>query len=129
MRDNLKITNETSGSLPISKLPLVLIKNKILGKKYELGLTFITPEKSKILNKQYRKKNKPTDILSFPISENEGDIFIDILTSKKEMVKFNRNFSNFICFLFIHGLLHLKGMVHGDKMEAEEKSFRKIFNI
>ena len=105
------------------------IKNKILGKTYDLNLNFISSGESKKLNLKYRKVNKSTDILSFPLSDKEGEIYIDLATSKKEMKKFDRKFENFIGFLFIHGLVHLKGYDHGDKMEKEEIKYRKLFNI
>ena len=127
LSDNLTIINETNGKLP--RLPFVSMKEKILGKKYELGISFIGPVKSRKLNNTYRNKNNSTNILSFPTSNNSGDIFIDLSTAKKEAPKFNRNFDNFIAFLLIHGLTHLKGFDHGDKMEEAEKKYRKFFSI
>jgi ssRNA-specific RNase YbeY (16S rRNA maturation enzyme) len=45
------------------------------------------------------------------------------------MAEFDRTYENFLVFLFIHGLVHLKGYDHGDKMEKVEIKFRKKFNI
>lgn len=50
-----------------------------------------------------------------------GEIFIDLVTAKKEMGKFDMSFDKFVTYLFIHGLLHLKGMEHGYTMERTEK--------
>ncbi|MEA2112459.1 MAG: rRNA maturation RNase YbeY [Patescibacteria group bacterium] len=105
------------------------IKESVLGKKYELSLVFIGDKLSLKLNKKYRKINKPTNILTFPLSKNEGEIFINLGLSKKQSIKFGRKYDDFIGFLFIHGLLHLKGYEHSSKMEVEEKKIRRRFNL
>lgn len=97
------------------------IKDKVLGKKYELSLVFTNKTLSRKLNRIYRGKNKPTNVLSFQISKTSGEIFIDLDTARKEYKKFGMNFKEFVKFLYIHGLLHLKGMDHGRKMEEAEK--------
>ena len=48
------------------------IKTEILGGNYDLSVAFVDKEKIKELNKRYRNKDKPTDVLSFPISKNSG---------------------------------------------------------
>ena len=105
------------------------IKDSVLGKKYNLSLVFTDKTKIKLLNNIYKNKNKPTDILSFPLSKKEGEIFICPTETKKEAKKFGRDFENFTLFLFIHGLCHLKGMTHGSKMEQEEKKIRLKFKV
>ncbi|MFH1608781.1 MAG: rRNA maturation RNase YbeY [Patescibacteria group bacterium] len=121
MSKNLSIINTTKSKLP--RLPFSDIKKDILKDSYNLSIVFITEKKSQELNKKYRKKNKPTNILSFPLSKKEGEILICIKTAKTELVKFNRNLREMIGFLVIHGMLHLKGMKHSAKMEREEKKY------
>ena len=106
-----------------------LIKKAILGSKYELSLVFITAPKIQKLNKTYRNINKPTDILSFPLSKTSGEIFICKTEAKKMMAEFGRTYENFLAFLFIHGLVHLKGYDHGVKMEKVEIKFREKFGV
>jgi ssRNA-specific RNase YbeY (16S rRNA maturation enzyme) len=48
------------------------IKNKILGKDYDLSWAFISPKKIQKLNLEYRNIDKPTDILSFPLSKKKA---------------------------------------------------------
>lgn len=124
MEEKLSIINKTKGKLP--HLPFLDIKNKILGKKYSLSIAFLDEKESKILNKKYRDKNKPTNILSFLLHKNTGEIILCPAVIKKEakIKKFNKTFPELLVFLIIHGMLHLKGLNHGEKMEKlEEKYF------
>ena len=82
-----------------------------MGKGYELSLVFCGNSLSRKLNRVYRGKDRPTNVLSFPLSKNSGEIFINL----SGLGAFG------VLELFIHGLLHLKGMAHGRKMEQAEK--------
>lgn len=105
------------------------IKNDILGKEYSLSLAFISARKSREINKTYRKKDEPTNILSFPFSKTEGEILICKAVARKEAPKFNKTFDQFLGFLVIHGCLHLKGYEHGAKMDKAEKKYdQKYFS-
>ena len=127
MSTNLEIINKTKGRLP--SLPFELMKKAVLGERYELSLVFTTASKMLELNKTYRNLIKPTDILSIPLSKNSGEIFICPSETKKMMSEFDRTYENFLAFLFIHGLVHLKGYDHSDKMEKVEIKFRRKFGI
>ena len=105
------------------------MKTSVLGKSYDLSVAFVSSEKIKKLNLTYRNINKSTDILSFPLSKTEGEIYICLSEAKKEARKFDRKYENFLGFLFIHGLVHLKGYDHGSTMESIETKFRKQFGI
>jgi len=105
------------------------IKKVILGSKYELSLIFCNSKKIQTLNKIYRNINQPTDILSFPLSKTSGEIFICKSETRKMAKEFSRSYENFLLFLFIHGLVHLKGHDHGPKMEKVEEKFRKKFRV
>ena len=120
------ITNTTKGKLP--RLPFVYIKNVILGEKYELGVSFLSAKKQKKINMTYRGIDKTTNILSFPLTPNSGDITFDLVKVKKDSPLFDMTYSNFLKYLFIHGCLHLKGYDHGAIMEKQEKKFLKMFS-
>jgi len=126
-KDTFAIVNECGGRLP--SLPFSLYKNKILGNKYELDLIFVNDKKIRALNKTFRKKDSATDILSFPIDKNLGQIFICEKIAKKKAKEFDREYNNFLSFLFIHGAVHLLGYDHGKKMERLEAKYRRIFKI
>jgi rRNA maturation RNase YbeY len=101
---------------PVPRVKFEAIKDQILGKRYDLSLVFCGDALSRSLNRTYRLKDKATNVLSFPLSENSGEIFINVYKMKK--------FS--AAHLFIHGCLHLKGMEHGDTMEQAEKKYLNV---
>ena len=127
MDENFTITNTTK-STPTS-VPFAKIKTAALGQKYQLSLVFIGDKKSQELNSSYRGKNKPTNCLSFALDENSGEIFLNLGKAKKEAPDFDKNFENFVAFLFIHSCLHLKGFEHSSKMEKAEDKFLKKFHL
>ncbi len=117
----------TKGKLP--SLPFLEMKKAVLGAKYELSVAVVSSAKMRALNKKYRGKDVPTDILSFPLSPNSGEIFLCLPAARTEAKKFGRPYENFLAFLFIHGLTHLKGYTHGSRMESEEEKIRRRFNV
>jgi rRNA maturation RNase YbeY len=125
--ENFSIHRETKGKPP--RLPFVGIKNEILGEQYELSLVFIGRNRAIQMHKDWKSKNDPVNILSFPLSKTEGEIFISLEKARSECKKFDRTYENYLAFLFIHGCSHLKGFVHGNKMEAFEKQIRAKFGI
>ena len=124
--ESTTIINSTKGKLP--SLPFVYIKNAILGEKYELGVNFLSSQKQKKLNQTYRGIDKTTNILSFPLTQTSGDITFDLVKVRKDAPLFNMTYGKFLQYLFIHGLLHLKGLDHGGIMEKQEKKFLKMFS-
>ena len=83
------------------------IKEKVLGKKFDLSVVLATDAMMKKLNARYRRKKGVTNVLSFSLSRTMGEIFINRKADNPD-------------HLFVHSLLHLKGLRHGKKMEKEE---------
>ena len=123
--ENFSLTNKTGMRIP--RLPFLLIKNDILDKNYDLSIAFVGEKESHKINKNYRQKDKPTNILSFAISKNSGELILCPSLIKKESAdpekNFGKNFSKLLGFLVIHGMLHLKGYEHGGIMELQEKKY------
>jgi probable rRNA maturation factor len=111
----------TTKSYP--KLPYAKIKDDILGKKYDLSLAFVGATRALKLNTEHRNKTYVPNVLSFPLEENSGEVFIAPVVAKKEAKKFEMTVNGYIGFLFIHALLHLKGLDHGDTMDKAEKKY------
>jgi rRNA maturation RNase YbeY len=112
---------------PLPDVPFLLIKEKLLGKKYNLTVVFCTPKESQEKNKTYRGKDYPTNILSFPLSDDEGEIYISLSTARRDAKNFDMSYEKFLHLLFIHGCLHLKGHDHGSTMEGLEDTHLKKF--
>jgi probable rRNA maturation factor len=127
VEENFSQTNKTKGKLP--SLPFEHMKNEILGQDYELSLVFVNDEESKALNMEHRNGDYIPNVLSFPLNDVSGEIFINPSEARRQAKDFGRTPENMIGFLYIHGLCHLKGMTHGSKMEKAEATFRKIFGI
>jgi len=79
------------------------------------------------LNRDYRGKNAPTDVLSFAMSEGEevglddgilGDIVISVETAGRQALEAGVETSREVASLLIHGLLHLLGYDHSSPKEA-----------
>ena len=87
------------------------IKNQVLGEKYDLSFSYSENDEMLRLNKTYRQKDYSANVLSFPLSENEGEILINKNCQKNKGVSF---------YLFTHSLLHLSGLKHGKKMDEKE---------
>lgn len=127
MSASFTIVNESNVPMPIGTFRA--IKEAVLGTKYALNVVVALPAKMKRLNTVYRGKEKATDILSFPLSESEGEIYISPSEAKKEAKRFKRTYENFLSFLFIHGCVHLKGYDHGGTMERMEAKIRQKFSV
>ncbi len=108
-------------------------------KKYKNSRIFCTlllsgDKEIKRLNKKFRKKNKSTDVLSFPFYskrdlkiklKNEGEIYLGDIIININKIKKSKNNINFILEfnkLWIHGLTHLFGFDHKKKSEFYEMS-------
>lgn len=125
----LTISKTVKNNAPKDALFFNNVYKHVMGKDYELSLVFIANTLSRRLNKSHRGFDKPTDILSFTLDKNAGEIFINIPYSKKKCKEFDRTLDNYIKFLFIHGLFHLKGHEHSSRMENEEQKVRTKFNV
>ena len=111
---------------------------KFSKKKVSLSILLSNNKKIKKLNKNFRNKNKPTDILSFPFSEKNkikkktyiGDIIISYDFLNKPKMQKIKIFREKLIRIFIHGFLHLLNFDHKKdtdykKMLKEEKRIFK----
>ncbi len=127
MSSDFTITNLTKGRL--LRLPFVRLKEEVLGKGYSLSLVFINDARARELNRKHRGKNEPANVLSFPLSQTEGEIFIAPGKAKADAPVFDMPYRRFTFFLFIHALLHLKGLAHGSTMEKQEAQLLRESNV
>jgi probable rRNA maturation factor len=113
---NLNIISE-KGKLP--NLPFLKIKNDILGKDFELSIVYTSKEKNLELNKKYRSKDYVPNILTFPLSENEGEIYISRGVAYTQYKEFDMPYEKYLILLIVHGCLHLKGLLHDTKKDLD----------
>ena len=81
------------------------------------------------LNRTYRKKDVPTDILSFPLSKKSGQIVLCLPEVKTHAAAFDMSAAAYLPYLVIHGLVHLKGHEHGRIMDTWEQRYCRRFNL
>ena len=102
-------------------------------KKHTLVSVLLTDDYNmKKINKKWRKQDKPTNVLSFPVNmdiiENEycfiGDVALSYETIEKESAERMISFQNHFIHLLLHGLLHLLGYSHEN--EKETKDMKKL---
>jgi len=104
-----------------------------------VAIAFVTDSEIARLNKTYRKKNRPTDVLSFPAQPSAkrpnrnkflGDIAIAPAVARRYAKKNGRSLQTEICVLILHGLLHLLGYDHetdrGQMDRVEQRLRRKL---
>ena len=116
-----------------------------ISKNFYFSVHSINEDESKKINKKTFNKNFPTDVLSFPLhnnidsinnldknmSEDMGDMFVCRNVIKKNAKIYNKDFSEELQYIVIHGLLHLIGYSHkkNDKLKIyEEELMKRIWN-
>jgi probable rRNA maturation factor len=109
-------------------------------RKFTVAVTFVSDREMQVLNRQYRNKDKPTNVLSFPMVEDFselgqfpkdmeielGDIVIAYETTMREAMVQGKQSGNHVSHLLIHGLLHLFGYDHMARTDAREMEHLEI---
>ncbi|MGY4715312.1 rRNA maturation RNase YbeY [Bacillus amyloliquefaciens] len=101
----------------------------------EVSVTIVTNEEIREINRDYRGKDTPTDVISFALEEEGedeveivgadmppvlGDIIISADRTKEQAEEYGHSFMRELGFLAVHGFLHLLGYDHMTKEEEEE---------
>ncbi|OLF79102.1 rRNA maturation RNase YbeY [Alteromonas sp. W12] len=99
----------------------------------EVTIRFTDEAESQSLNYEYRGKDKPTNVLSFPFEAPPGieinllgDLVICAPVISREAEEQHKDVSNHYAHMTVHGLLHLMGYDHMDDAEAEEMESKEI---
>lgn len=101
-------------------------------KEVELSITLTNDEQIQSLNRDYREKDKPTNVLSFPQIDWEndksaandplvmlGDVVIALETIQREANEQDKRLQDHFIHMLIHSVLHLCGYDHEDETDAE----------
>lgn len=100
---------------------------------YDFSLILVGPRKIRTINRDYRKIDKTTDVISFAMLDSKDDLFFDdafqlgdIFINRNMVISHSKEYGHSIerefVFLFVHGLLHLLGYDHM-KPNDEKKMF------
>ncbi|HEY5038355.1 MAG TPA: rRNA maturation RNase YbeY [bacterium] len=140
----MKLLIRSAGRVPVSSswvkrlasLVLKTVKNSPFEKKSELSIVLTNDAEVRRLNRLYRKKDKTTDVLSFPLLEGKklrnlskgpiplGDVVISIPQTRRQAAQQGRGFKRELALLLTHGILHLLGYDH--VTQSQEK---KMFSL
>ena len=135
MRNKIYITDDCIPSV-LTRKEARLIKKSInttlkeegFERKAEISVTIVNDNNIHILNKESRGVDRPTDVLSFPVFDDDfgvgycilGDIVISHETAERQAVQYGHSLEREISFLTVHSVLHLLGYDH-EKSEQDEK--------
>ena len=121
------------------------IDRRVLGRKakivlevlglgaYELSLSLVDDAEIHQLNRSWRGKDRPTDVLSFSLREGEfsgvsrvlGDVVISLETAKRQRRESGATLGEEVSRLLVHGILHLAGYDHEISAREERRMMRK----
>jgi rRNA maturation RNase YbeY len=124
VKQSVDVRNFTRRSAPV--FPYGQIAKAILP-GWEISLVFVGATRAKNLNISLRNKSYTPNVLSYVSGKKSGEILICLPVAKKQAPSYDLSYAHFTVFLFIHGLLHLKGVPHGTTMERHEHTFLKRF--
>lgn len=146
MKFILEVNNKTTQKFSKKKIlgifqrSLELVnENRFKGKAVELSVAMVGEKEIQDLNFKYRKKNRPTDVLSFSERETIDDLFKKDVQFEEENIfigelilcpkYISRNadedgesFEYALTYIIAHGILHLLGYLHGKKMFSLQKA-------
>lgn len=100
----------------------------------ELGIILVNDRHIRVYNREYRKKDRPTDVLSFPMREGVGgelhpgflgDVMISLERLAEEALLYGRSRREQLLILLIHGILHLLGYDHERSPKEERRMQRR----
>ena len=119
----------------INRVVKATLENENFGKDAEVSVSFVDNETIHKLNLEYRGKDKPTDVLSFPMTDGDeengdidlstgavmlGDIIISAEKAMEQANEYGHGIEREMCFLAVHSTLHLLGYDHETSGDDEK---------
>lgn len=132
--DNVEIFNETKEEIEgIKELkPLLEYARKIEkleDVELEFSIIIVDNERIHEINREYRKIDRPTDVITFALEDHEditfdnyrplGDIYISVDKMREQAKEYGHSELRELAFLTVHGFLHLLGYDHMEKKDEE----------
>ena len=110
-----------------------LALSTVTDKEFELTIRLVNIDESQQLNSQYRQKDKPTNVLSFPFEVPDGielnllgDLVVCVQVVEQEAKEQNKKLFDHWAHMIIHGCLHLLGYDHINDADADEMEALEI---
>lgn len=136
--------NQTAVKIPVGIRLLIrrccqaVLATENFGKDAEVSVSFVTNKEIRSLNKAYRNKDKETDVLSFPLTSEDGtqevnaetgsvllgDVVISLEMAVKQANMYGHSLEREVGFLTVHSMLHLLGYDH-ETSSLEERIMRE----
>lgn len=141
------LLNNRQRKQPIKSLQLKKVAARILSalacpEETELSISIVGDRTIRTINRDYLAKDRPTNVIAFSLQEGEygeitphmlGDVIISADTSAREAEQGDMQPFERLCFLLMHGILHLCGYDHERSGEDEaarmEKKEKELFRI
>ena len=135
--DSIDETNELTDEqlLEIERLINFAANKQNIEEHSEVSVTYVSNERIQEINREYREKDSPTDVISFAmeeLGEGEvelvgadmprvlGDIIISVPKAKEQAEEYGHPFLRELGFLAVHGFLHLLGYDHMTEEDEKE---------
>lgn len=131
-QDKIKVNNELKAL--IRKVVNRALKEEKFLRPAEVSITLVDNEEIKEINLESRGIDNPTDVLSFPMFDEDfgddekavlGDIVISLEKAESQAKEFGHTFEREVAFLCVHSVLHLLGYDHETSKEDEEEMFSR----
>ena len=130
--NKIEIINEVNENIEelkdVEKVIDIAIKHQKLD-NLEFNIIIVDNTYIHELNKTYRGIDRPTDVISFALEDNKdfvsidhrvlGDIYISIDKAREQAIEYGHSLKREICFLSVHGFLHLLGYDHMEKEDEK----------
>ncbi len=127
----------------VENIAKVCLEEENMDTDYEISVTFVDNERIRELNRDFRNKDSETDVLSFPMLEEDevhvegvkpllGDIVISLEKADEQSKELGHSLFREIAYLTVHSMFHLLGYDHiddEDKKEMREKEKKIIREI
>jgi probable rRNA maturation factor len=116
----------------LKKIAVVCLDIEDYGLDWEISVSFVTNDEIRELNKEYRGKDEPTDVLSFPFEDEFrigekmlGDIVISTEKVLQQAKDLGHSLQREISYLAVHSMFHLMGYDHLDAEERKEMRLKE----
>jgi probable rRNA maturation factor len=118
------IRNFTRGTTP--RVSFARIKEAVLP-SWDISLVIAGEARAQGLNIALRNKDYIPNVLSYTVGAKNGEVILCPNVARREAQAYGHTSNDHLIFLFIHGLLHLKGLSHGATMEKRERELLARF--